>query len=115
MKRRLLILACISAAVTFAVLLILHSLEHNIVSKADSITRGMSTNQVLQVMGNPRRVSARSSSSYFEEWHYDVPGKWHFSVSLRPFRISTWQRDWITVNFEPDGSVSSVWIPSSTR
>ena len=112
MKRRLLILAGISAAMMVAVLVLVHSLEHNVVMRADTVTRGMSTNQVRQIMGDPKRISAGSP---FEEWHYDVAGQLDFSLSLRPFRFSLWQRDWIMISFTSDGKVMSVWIPSLDR
>src|SRR5689334_4067518 len=112
MKGRLLILAAITAALIVAVVVTVHSLDHNVVTRADSLSRGMSTNQVRQIMGEPKRISA---SSPFEEWHYDAPGQMDFRLSLHPFRFSVWQRDWITISFTSEGKVASVWIPSSIR
>lgn len=109
------IIAGVLVALVIVVMIIMHFLEHNVVTRADSLTPGMTTNQVREIMGNPKRISPRSSSSYYEEWHYDVPGQTDFSLSLKPFRFSLWQRDWITINFDPDGKVSSVWIPSQLR
>jgi hypothetical protein len=112
MKRRLLILAGVSAAMMLAVLFLVHSLEHNVVTKADSISPGMSTNQVRQIMGDPKSISA---TPHYEEWHYDAPAQWEFDLSLRPFRFSVWQRDWITIIFTLEGKVVSVWIHSPCR
>ena len=113
LKRRLLVIACFAALALVALFVLIHSLEHNVVTKADSLLPGMSTNEVLKIMGAPKRVSTNFGPLALTEWHYDAPGQSEFSFSLRPLKLSTWQRDWITINVKPDGNVLSVWIPSS--
>ncbi len=123
MKRRLLVLFGASFLMTILVLALIHSLESNAWSKASTIETGMTTNQVRQIMGEPKRISRTPNhhtteatwvekKAFFEEWHYDGPRKFRVNFSLRPFRISMPEPDdWITIGFTEDEKVFSVWIP----
>jgi hypothetical protein len=83
-------------------------------AKAETIKQGMTKDQVLQIMGQPKTISKAPPGWHAtEEWRYYGPRKFRIVLSLRPLRASIPQpEDWITIGFTEDEKVFSVWIPT---
>src|SRR5688572_18662991 len=98
MKRRLIVITTIGVLALFVTLLLVRTLNYSVITNANSIAKGMSTNDVLKIMGTPRNISVgpqalENEEWRFTEWDYDGPGRWNLMFSLRPLRFSAWERN----------------------